>query len=48
MAKCHHKWQKVDKDDTFTKEGQYLVQRVKEECVRCGDDRVRNIKRRLK
>lgn len=47
MAKtCVHKWAKVDEDERFRKVGKLEVKRVKEECIRCGRERTRRIKRR--
>lgn len=45
---CKHKWQKRDKDDSFQKMGKYEVKRVKEVCIKCGEERIRHVKRRYK
>lgn len=46
--KKRHRWQKVDKDDRFRKVGRYEVKRVREVCIDCGKERIREVKRRFK
>lgn len=48
MAKCIHSWRKLDKDDSFKKKGRFEVKRVKVKCMKCGKEKVREVKRRLK
>jgi len=45
---CRHKWKKVDKDDGFNrKRGKYLIKRIFEECIHCGEERIRHVKKRV-
>ena len=44
--RCRHKWKKVDKDDSFTRIGRYKYKRVYERCIRCGEERIRKVKKR--
>lgn len=46
--KCNHTWKTVDKDDSFSRDGDKEVMRKKVKCVRCGKEDIRKVKRRLK
>ena len=45
---CNHVWQTVDKDDSFAKSGRKEIRRKKVKCVKCGETKIRRVKRRLK